>query len=131
MALAQLIIYYTRKQVLAFTRILCVKKWLYLNFYSSIKLLQYCNTVTVLEHNTVMVLLGTTSTVTQVAEDDATKRFCMITVSGVGIKENKDFYVKGTFTSLDPAATIGPFGGIAFNVQDIVRGNYVMMRFVV
>ena len=54
----------------------------------------------------------------------------MITLSGSGIKENKDFYVKGTFTSLDPAETRGPFGGISFNMEDADNGNYVMMRFV-
>ena len=73
---------------------------------------------------------GNTSTVTQVA-GPTSERFCVITVSGVGIKENKDFYVKGTFTSLDPANIIGPFGGIAFNMEDADNGNYVMMRFVI
>ena len=64
----------------------------------------------------------------QIQVDGGINRFCVITLSGYGIKVNKDFYVKGTFTT---TAMIGPYGGISFNMQGTENGNYVMMRLLV
>ena len=54
----------------------------------------------------------------------------MLTVTGDGLQQNKDFYVRGKFSAIDPNALpkVGPFGGISFNMPDTDNGNYVMMR---
>ena len=61
---------------------------------------------------------------------DGQYRFCVVTVTGEGLSKNQDFYVRGKFSALNPGVgpAIGPFGGIAFNMEGADTGNYVMMR---
>lgn len=57
-------------------------------------------------------------------------RLCVVTVTSEGLQENKDFYVRGKFSAINPASgpPTGPFGGISFNMPDADTGNYIMMR---
>ena len=63
-------------------------------------------------------------------DSNGQNRFCVVTVTSDGLQENKDFYVRGKFSALNPDTNpkTGPFGGISFNMPDADTGNYVMMR---
>lgn len=56
------------------------------------------------------------------------QNFCVIELSGEGVEDSKDFLVRATFSPSGADVRSGPFAAIAYNMEDINDGDYIMMR---